>query len=59
LKRKQLKTGRIAWRMKTVLGIVRRLFVLINLQADHLPKLQVISLFGGLRFVLMRSFADG
>jgi hypothetical protein len=40
-----LKTGRIGWRLETALGTVRRLFVLMDLQADHLPKLQVIYLF--------------
>jgi hypothetical protein len=48
-----LKTGRIDWRLETVLGKVRRLFVLINLQADHLPKLQVIYLFGCLKLGLI------
>jgi hypothetical protein len=46
-----------AW--ETALGTVRRLFLLLDLQADHLPKLQVIYLFGSLKFRLMHSFANG
>ena len=47
------------WRLETVLGNAHRLFILINLQADHLPKLQVIYLVEGLKLGLMRSFAAG
>jgi hypothetical protein len=46
-------------RLKTALGKVRRLFVLMGLQGDHLPKLQVTYLFGSLKFGLIHSFANG
>jgi hypothetical protein len=45
--------------LKSALGDVSKWFILIDLQAGNLPKLQVTYHFGSLKSHLMHSFANG